>query len=51
MGTRIDVTHVAATPPGLTVTVRATLTAVDGRRLSSTSRAHDGIELIHERAP
>ncbi len=54
LGTHIDVSHDAATPPGLTVTVTARLTAVEGRRLSFTVEAHDGIDLIsrgtHERA-
>ncbi len=54
LGTHIDVSHDAATPPGLTVTVTARLTAVEGRRLSFTVEAHDGIDLIsrgtHQRA-
>ncbi len=54
LGTHVDVSHDAATPPGLTVTVTARLTAVEGRRLSFAVEAHDGIDLIshgtHERA-
>jgi fluoroacetyl-CoA thioesterase len=54
LGTRVNLSHVAATPPGLTVEVSVTLTAVEGRRLSFALRAHDGEELIsegtHERA-
>ena len=53
LGTRIDVSHVAATPPGLTVTVEVELLAVEGRRLVFAVRAHDGVDLIsqgtHER--
>jgi fluoroacetyl-CoA thioesterase len=53
LGTHIDVSHSAATPPGLTVTVDAVLVAVDGRKLSFEVEAHDGVELIsrgrHER--
>jgi fluoroacetyl-CoA thioesterase len=53
VGTHVDVSHVAATPPGLTVTVKARLEEVDGRRLVFSVSAHDGIEPIgggrHER--
>ena len=53
VGTRIDVTHTAPTPPGLTVTVRGTLEKVEGRKLSFTLEAHDGVDPIsagtHER--
>lgn len=53
VGTHIDVSHSAATPPGLTVTVRTHLTAVDGRRLVFEVEADDGIDTIttgrHER--
>lgn len=53
LGTRVDLTHVAATPPGLTVTVDATLTEVNGRTLRFAVHAHDGIDEItrgtHER--
>ena len=53
VGTHIDVSHIAATPPGLEVTVRVKLVEVDGRRLVFEVEAHDGIDLItrgrHER--
>lgn len=53
VGTRIDITHSAATPPGLEITVYVELLEVDGRRLSFAVRAHDGVEEIsngrHER--
>jgi fluoroacetyl-CoA thioesterase len=53
LGTHIDVSHVAATLPGMTVTVSVELTHVDGRRLTFSVSAHDGIDLIstgtHER--
>lgn len=48
VGTGIWVTHGAATPPGLTVTVDLTLTAVDGKRLTFAVRAHDGVDAIGE---
>ncbi len=46
LGTMIDVTHEAATPPGLTVTVNCRLEKVDGRKLEFTVEAHDGHDLI-----
>ena len=54
LGTHIDVSHTAATPAGLSVTVDAECTGVSGRRASFRVRAHDGVDLIgegrHERA-
>ena len=54
VGTMVNVRHLAATPLGATVTARAELIAVDGRRLTFRVSAHDGTELIgegaHERA-
>jgi len=53
VGTRIDVTHEAATPPGFTVTAVVELVAVDGKKLVFDVSAHDGIDTIargrHER--
>ena len=46
VGTHIDVSHSAATPPGLTVTVAVELLAVEGRRLTFAVEAHDGVDLI-----
>ncbi|HVI94935.1 MAG TPA: thioesterase family protein [Anaeromyxobacter sp.] len=48
VGTGIWVTHSAATPPGLTVTVDLSLAAVDGKRLTFAVRAHDGVDPIGE---
>ena len=39
VGTRLDLRHDAATPVGMEVTAEATLTAVDGRRLTFTIEA------------
>jgi len=54
VGTRIDVRHLAATPPGLEVRARAELVEVDGRRLVFRVTAADPVETIgegvHERA-
>lgn len=53
LGTHIDVSHEAATPPGLEVTVAVELISVEGRRLIFNVEAHDGVDLIsrgrHER--
>jgi len=46
LGTHINVSHEAATPPGLTVTTRVELVAVEGRKLTFTVSAHDGVDLI-----
>jgi fluoroacetyl-CoA thioesterase len=48
LGVHIDVSHAAATPPGLIVTVDAECLATDGRRLTFLVRAHDGVDLIGE---
>ena len=48
LGTHIDVNHLAATPPGMTVTVDAELTDLEGRRAWFAVRAHDGVDLITE---
>lgn len=48
LGIHINVSHVAATVPGQTVTVDAECTKVAGRRLHFHVKAHDGIDLIGE---
>jgi fluoroacetyl-CoA thioesterase len=54
LGVHVDFSHLAATPPGLEVTVDVECTAVDGKRLSFFVRGHDGVDVIgegrHERA-
>jgi len=53
VGTHIDVTHEAATPPGLEVTARVELVEIAGRKLVFKVEAHDGVDRIskgrHER--
>ena len=53
VGTHIDVSHEAATPPGLTVTAKVELIAVEGKKLTFKVEAHDGVDVIskgrHER--
>src|SRR5262249_60730795 len=46
LGVHIDVSHEAATPPGLTITVDVECTAIHGNRVTFEVRAHDGIDLI-----
>ncbi|HVZ50550.1 MAG TPA: thioesterase family protein [Pseudolabrys sp.] len=48
LGTHVDVSHAAATPPGLTVQVEAELAKVAGRKLTFKVRAHDGVDMIGE---
>ena len=53
VGTHINVSHLAATPVGMTVTATVELLAVEGRKLVFAVEAHDGVDLIasgtHER--
>jgi predicted thioesterase len=54
VGTRIEVRHLAPTPPGVEVRARAEVVEVDGRRLTFRVEAFDPTEKIgegtHERA-
>lgn len=54
LGTHINVSHEAATPPGMRVTISASLVKIERRRLSFEIVAHDGLDQIgagtHERA-
>lgn len=48
LGVHVDVSHLAATPPGMTVTVDAECVEVVGQRVAFNVKAHDGIDLIGE---
>ena len=48
LGVHVDVSHLAATPAGMTVTVDAECTEVTGQRVAFHVKAHDGIDLIGE---
>lgn len=48
LGILVNFTHLAATPPGLTVTVDVRLTEVEGRKLRFQITAHDGVDKISE---
>ena len=53
VGTLINVEHLSATPVGMTVTVKSTVTSVDGRNICFNVEAFDEVGLIgkgtHER--
>jgi fluoroacetyl-CoA thioesterase len=48
VGVHIDVSHLAATPVGMTVTVEAECVKIVDRRISFSVKAHDGVDLIGE---
>jgi fluoroacetyl-CoA thioesterase len=48
VGIGINLNHLAATPPGLTVTVEVRLEEVEGRKLLFSIVADDGIDKISE---
>jgi fluoroacetyl-CoA thioesterase len=48
VGTELKLSHLAATPPGLTVTVKGELIQVEGRKLTFAIVADDGIDVISE---
>ena len=53
VGIHINVSHTAATPPGMTVIVKGTLKKIEGRKLTFFLEAFDGVDKIsdgtHER--
>ena len=48
LGIAINVTHIAATLPGQTVTVTAEIEKVEGRKVTFRVIAHDGIDKVGE---
>lgn len=48
VGTRVDVRHLAATPVGMKVTARCTLTEIDHRRMEFTFEVHDDLDKVAE---
>ena len=48
VGTRLDVSHTAATPVGMRVTAHAELVRVEGRKLTVRVWAEDAVERIGE---
>jgi fluoroacetyl-CoA thioesterase len=53
VGTHVNLSHMSATPPGFTVTVVTRLDKIEGRKLTFSINAHDGVDPItqgtHER--
>lgn len=48
VGVEVRLSHVAATPPGLTVSISGELIKMEGRRLEFALQGHDGVELISQ---
>jgi fluoroacetyl-CoA thioesterase len=48
LGVHVDVSHLAATLPGMTVTVEVECADVAGQRVGFKVKAHDGVDLIGE---
>ena len=48
VGIHINLSHTAATPPGLTIAVKGKLEEVEGRKLSFSLVADDGVDKISE---
>jgi fluoroacetyl-CoA thioesterase len=48
LGTRVDLSHTAATPPGMTVEIHARLQSVEGRKLVFAVKARDDMDAIGE---
>jgi len=48
VGVDVRLSHSAATPPGLTITVQVLVDKVEGRRIRFSVKAHDGVEPIGE---
>jgi fluoroacetyl-CoA thioesterase len=48
VGVHVDVSHLAATPPGMTVTVDVECVQIVGQRIAFAVKAHDGMDLIGE---
>jgi len=46
VGARMEIDHLGATLLGMSVEVTATVTEVDGRRVTLEAEAHDGIDLV-----
>lgn len=48
VGTHVNLSHLAATPPGLTVSVKVRLDKIEERKLSFHVEADDGVDKITE---
>ena len=48
VGTRVDMSHIAATPVGMSVTAEVELLEIDGRRLRFRASCRDAVDTIGE---
>lgn len=48
LGVHVSFSHLAATPPGMTLTIRGEVVAVEGRRVRFRVEAWDGLDKICE---
>ena len=48
LGTHVSLSHLAATPPGLVIELRVAVTSVEGRKLTFSVSAHDGVDKVSE---
>ena len=48
VGTHVNLSHTAATPPGMTVEITVTVTEVQGRMVAFSVVANDGVDPITE---
>jgi fluoroacetyl-CoA thioesterase len=48
LGSYVNFSHLAATPAGFTVTIEVKLEKVEGRKLTFSLSAHDGLDKISE---
>lgn len=48
VGINVNFSHMAATPPGMTVTVKGILTGIKGKKLSFSIEAFDDVDKISE---
>ncbi len=48
VGIHVNFSHIAATPPGLSIMVKGRLDKIEGRKLSFSIEADDGVEKISE---
>ncbi len=48
VGVRVELRHLAATPIGMKVTARCTLTEIDRRRLAFVAEVHDELDKVGE---
>jgi fluoroacetyl-CoA thioesterase len=48
LGTHVDLSHLAATPPGMEVELTVRVATVEGRKLTFAVTAHDGVDKVTE---